>query len=129
MADKIHYKGTGASSKPGCSVRLPKNATSVRHHVTCKSCLRVLVSLGWEDLRSKLKPSPTRAARPVHPLFPVGSRVVLIESGAAGRVAAHVKANLDDRPSKKAHKVRWDSHGTTSYVRPGRLRLESENPV
>lgn len=32
---------------------------------------------------------------------------------------------MDDFPSKKAHKVRWDSHGTESYVRPGRLRLET----
>jgi hypothetical protein len=63
--------------------------------------------------------------RSPHPLFPVGARVVLIESGAAGVVAAHVRASIDDFPSKKAHKVCWDSHGTTSYVRPGRLRLET----
>lgn len=61
------------------------------------------------------------ARKPIHKIFPVGSRVILIESGATGVVVRHVRASTDDRPATKAHKVRWDTSKTESYVRPGRL--------
>ena len=55
-------------------------------------------------------------------LIPIGTRVALIESGATGIVVKHMKARMDDRPHRMTEKVRWDSHGTESYVRPKQLR-------
>lgn len=64
-----------------------------------------------------------KRARKIYRPLPVGAKVELIQTGATGVVVKHVKANLDDRPHKLTEKVKWDSYGSESYVRPGRLRL------
>lgn len=53
----VHYSRTGSSSI-ACGVQYPAHETHDIHEATCRNCIRVLITLGWGDLRGKLKQKP-----------------------------------------------------------------------